>query len=214
MDINAISNISAATAAYPSSTPAKAAEEKDVKKAADDTAVVYEKSTDTDKVSPKLTNPQKMTAEQRTAFVAQLKADQEKINNQLMSIVQQSISKQGSTFAIANTDDMWKFLADGNFEADADTIAQAKADIAEDGYWGVEQTSDRIVDFAIALSGNDTKKADMLLDAFKKGFKEATGLWGKDLPDISSKTYDAVVSKFDSWKNGTYKADNTESVTE
>ena len=35
-----------------------------------------------------------------------------------------------------------------NLTVDADTIAQAKKDIAEDGYWGVEKTSDRILDFA------------------------------------------------------------------
>ena len=72
----------------------------------------------------------------------------------------------------------------------------------EDGYWGVEQTSERILDFAKALSGNDPDKADLLLDAFKKGFKEATKTWGDELPDISKRTYDAVLEKFDKWKNG------------
>ena len=87
------------------------------------------------------------------------------------------------------------------------TKAQAQADIAEDGYWGVEQTSDRILDFAKALSGNDPEKADLLLDAFKKGFEQATGAWGKELPDISQRTYDAVVEKFEAWKNGDAVAD-------
>ena len=32
-------------------------------------------------------------------------------------------------------------------------------------------------------------KADLLLDAFKKGYEEATGAWGKELPEISKKTY-------------------------
>ena len=62
-----------------------------------------------------------------------------------------------------------------NLTVDADTIAQAKKDIAEDGYWGVEKTSDRILDFAKALSGGDKDKADELLNAFKKGFSQATG---------------------------------------
>lgn len=69
---------------------------------------------------------------------------------------------------------MWSFLAKGDFTVDEATRAQAQADIADDGYWGVDQTSDRILDFAKALSGNDPGKADLLLDAFKKGFKEAT----------------------------------------
>jgi hypothetical protein len=48
------------------------------------------------------------------------------------------------------------------------------------------------------------------LAAFKKGYEQATGTWGKELPEISSKTYDAVVKKFDAWKNG----GKTESSTE
>ncbi len=106
---------------------------------------------------------------------------------------------------------MWKFLASGEFTVDEETKKNAREAISEDGYWGVNQTSDRIVDFAIALSGNDPSKAEELLDAFKKGFDEATKAWGKDLPDISQKTYDAVLSKFDAWKNGTYTTNKSDS---
>ena len=120
---------------------------------------------------------------------------------QLRSIVEQMMTKQG--VAIGTADSMWSFLAKGDFTVDEATRAQAQADIADDGYWGVDQTSDRILDFAKALSGNDPEKADLLLDAFKKGFKEATKSWGQDLPDISQRTYDAVVEKFNKWKNGT-----------
>ena len=40
----------------------------------------------------------------------------------------------------------------------------------------------------------------MLLDAFKKGYEEATGAWGKELPSISKDTYKAVEEKFAAWK--------------
>ena len=133
-------------------------------------------------------------------MVAKLKADAEQRTSQLRSLVEKMMTKQGT--AIANADSMWSFLADGNFTVDEETQKQAQADIAEDGYWGVEQTSDRILDFAKALSGNDPEKADLLIDAFKKGFEDATKSWGKDLPDISRRTYDAVLEKFDKWKNG------------
>ncbi len=82
---------------------------------------------------------------------------------------------------------------------DAATKAQAQADIAEDGYWGVNQTSDRIIDFAKALTGGDPSKAEAMRDAFKKGFEQATKTWGDKLPDISQKTYDAAMKKFDDW---------------
>lgn len=35
--------------------------------------------------------------------------------------------------------------------------------------------------------------------AVEKGFKEATKSWGKELPDISNNTYDAVMKKFDDY---------------
>ena len=62
--------------------------------------------------------------------------------SQMQSLVTKMFSKQGIT--IGTADDMWKALAGGNFTADADTIAQAKEDISENGYWGVKQTSERI----------------------------------------------------------------------
>ena len=41
-----------------------------------------------------------------------------------------------------------------------------------------------------------------MIEAFQKGFREATKSWGKTLPDISQKTYDAVMDKMNKWKNG------------
>lgn len=199
MGINAISSTNAQqTTAYTSQTAeaAKTTSEKDTTKV--ESGVVYEKSNDTNTVTKK-TN---------TALVAKLKADAEQRTAQLRSLVEKMMTQQGQT--IGKADDMWKFLAKGDFTVDAATKAQAQADIAEDGYWGVEQTSDRILDFAKALSGNDPEKADLLLDAFKKGFKEATKSWGDKLPDISQRTYDAVVEKFDAWKNGTAVAETAQ----
>ncbi|MBQ6134563.1 MAG: hypothetical protein IJI65_10460 [Lachnospiraceae bacterium] len=160
-------------------------------------AAVYERSAESKTVSAKNMNVD------RDALVAQLKADSEAQVKSLMDIVNKTISGQGKAFSMASGDDMWKFLASGNFTVDAETKAQAQKDIAEDGYWGVEKTSDRIVDFAKALSGGDEKKADELIGAFKKGFEQATKAWGKTLPDISQKTYDRVLEKMDNWKNGT-----------
>lgn len=158
-----------------------------------DTGVVYEKSSDQTSGT--------VTKKTDYALVNKLKADAEERTSQLRSLVEKMMTKQG--VAIGTADSMWSFLAKGDFTVDEATRAQAQADIADDGYWGVDQTSDRILDFAKALSSNDPEKADLLLDAFKKGFKEATKSWGQDLPDISQRTYDAVVEKFNKWKNGT-----------
>lgn len=153
--------------------------------------VIYEKSSSsTEKTTTKTDN---------SAIIAQLKKDAEERTSQLRSIVEQMMTKQGA--AIGNSDSMWSFLAKGDYTVSADVKAQAQADIAEDGYWGVEQTSDRILDFAKALCGGDADKADEMLEAFKEGFEKATKTWGDSLPEISQKTYDAVLEKFEQWKN-------------
>ena len=164
-----------------------------------ETGVVYEKDSRTSDTVTKKTD---------YALVNKLKEDAEQRTAQLRSLVEKIMTKQGA--AIGTADSMWSFLAKGDFEVDTATKAQAEKDIAEDGYWGVEQTSDRILDFAKALSGNDPEKADLLLDAFKKGFSEATKSWGDELPDISQRTYDAVVEKFENWKNGTKTAETAQ----
>ncbi len=189
-------------------TTAAAANTKDTeksentKKADSDTAVIYEKhaSSSTGK-----------STTSHAAVIAQLKADSEARTAQLQSLVEKMLAKQGQTLAAA--DDMWSFLAKGNLKADPETIAQAQKDVAEDGYWGAEQTSDRILSFAKALAGDDPAKADELLNAFKKGYKQATKTWGSDLPSLCSDTYDLVEKKFNEWKNSTKDTSDT-SVTE
>lgn len=195
--MNAISNVTTATSTNTTTAVAKkAAEEAPVNKttSAEETGVVYEKSSDNEKVT---------STKDNKAIIAKLKADAEARTSQLRSIVEQLITKQGTAFGKATDDEMWKFLAKGEFTVSADVKAQAEADIAEDGYWGVEQTSDRILDFAKALAGNDPDKAEEMLEAFKEGYKQATKAWGDELPEISQKTYDAVLEKFDAWKNAT-----------
>ena len=193
---------SAVAAAYAQQTVSTKSTKETVKKSSEaketassrsseDTAVVYEKSSS----SSETTGSTKPNA----AIIAQLKADAEARTAQLQSLVEKMISKQGQTLGTA--DDMWSFLAKGNLKADPETIAQAKKDVAEDGYWGAEQTSDRILSFAKALSGDDPEKAEELLNAFKKGYSEATKTWGNDLPSLCSDTYDLVEKKFNEWMN-------------
>ena len=154
----------------------------------EESGVVYEPSKENPTASA-----QKYT--QNTELVNKLKADTESHTKQLQNIVQQLMTKQGQTFNNAN--DMWRFLASGKFEVDEATKLQAQKDIAEDGYWGVNQTSDRIIDFAKALTGGDPSKIEDMRDAFKKGYEQAEKTWGGKLPEISKQTYDAVMEKFD-----------------
>lgn len=198
-----INNVATANANVISNTTEKPSEKatttKENTSAFDETAVVYEKSS---AEAPKSATANKNAGIDREALIAQMKADTEARMNQLTSIVQQMMNGQGKAFSLATgNDDIWKFLASGEYTVTEAAKLQAQEDISEDGYWGVKQTSDRILDFAKALAGGDASKADELLDAFKKGYEQATGAWGKDLPDISKETYKAVEEKFAAWKN-------------
>lgn len=191
MDVNAISTTTATAAAYSGSQTTVTTKASASTSAKDNTGVVYEPSKEAQTTSTK------KTYTQNTELVNKLKADAEARTSQLRSLVEKMFTKQGQT--LASTDDMWKFLASGDFEVDAATKAQAQEDISEDGYWGVKQTSERILSFAKALTGGDPDKAEEMREAFEKGFKEAIKSWGKELPEISQKTYDAVMKGFDEW---------------
>ncbi len=169
--------------------------------------VVYEKSEEKSDTSKKATySVNKMSAEDRAALVKQLKADQESRQQQLTSLVQQMMTKQATTYTNAN--DMWKFLAKGDFTVDAQTKLQAQKDIADDGYYGVQQTADRLFDFASALAGDDVDKMKKMQEAMQKGFDQATKAWGQKLPDISQRTMDAANKKFEEY----YKSKNSAST--
>ena len=159
-------------------------------------AAEYVKSSDTDtaKTSSAKTD--------RSALIQQLKDDMEAQKASLMEIVRKTMAGQGTAIGNASSeDDVGHFLASGKFTIDEAAKKKAQEAISEDGYWGVEKTSDRILDFAKALTGDDATKADEMFKAFKKGYQQATKSWGKTLPDISKKTYDAVEKKFNEWKN-------------
>lgn len=165
------------------------AEETSSQSKAEESGVVYEPSAQTK------TDSAKKTYKPDTNLINKLQADADARTSQLRSLVEQLMGKQAKTFGDAT--DMWKFLKDGDYTVDPATKAQAQADIAEDGYWGVNQTSDRILSFATALTGGDPDKIEEMREAFKKGYEKAEKTWGGKLPEISQQTYDAVMKKFD-----------------
>lgn len=99
---------------------------------------------------------------------------------------------------------------DGSFSVDLSGIApkdrqtlisKAQEDVSENGYFGVKQTSQRILEFAKAITGGDPEKMENMKKVVDKAFKQVGGIFGgyNNLPDISKKTYDAVMQGFDEW---------------
>lgn len=199
MGINGINeNTSFYNANYNSAGTSKTQfKEESNQKSSEELAVVYEKNTS-------VKQEQKATYKVDQKQIDRLKADAESHKKQLQDIVDKLITKQGQAFDIANGKNLKNLYA--GLKVDAKTRAQAQADISEDGYYGVKQTSQRIFDFAMALSGGDPDKMEKMRSAFEKGFKLATKSWGDKLPDICHQTYDAVQSLFDDYKNQQNKA--------
>ena len=194
MGINGINeNTSVYNANYNSAGTSKTrSKEESNQKNSEELAAVYEKNTS-------VKQEQKATYKVDQKQIDRLKADAESHKKQLQDIVDKLITKQGQAFDIANGKNLKNLYA--GLKVDAKTRAQAQADISEDGYYGVKQTSQRIFDFAMALSGGDPDKMEKMRSAFEKGFKQATKSWGDKLPDICHQTYDAVQSLFDDYKN-------------
>lgn len=156
--------------------------------------VVYEKSASTKKDSAN-------QIYNRNSIVSKLKADQQSRAESMRSLVDKLLNKQKDKYDIANSN-LSSIFRNAAANADPATIKKAQEDISEDGYWGVNKTSDRMVSMAIALSGGDTSKADEMMNAIQKGFDKATTAWGEKLPDISQRTLEATKQKMEDWKNG------------
>jgi len=163
-----------------------------------DKAAVYEKSNIKEK--------QNKIYKRDSDTVERMMADAEKSAQNLRDLVEKMLLKQGQTFN--DSTDIYSLLREGKVKVDPETSAQAQRDIADDGYWGINQTSDRLVSFAKALTGGDPAKVDEMINAVKKGFELATKAWGGELPEISKNTLDAAISKMEAWRDSDQSDDS------
>ena len=207
MSVYGVTN--AQTTSYPSTS--RTSTKQDNKKSSEttsnkeDSGVVYEPSNLT---GGKDAN----TVKDYSSIVKKMKSELKSKNQQLQNLVNQLLNKQANKYT--SLADLFK-----NATADPATIAQAQKDIADDGYWGVEQTSDRFVAMAQALSGGDATKADEMIAAIKKGYEQASKAWGDKLPAICRRAMDAATKKLEAWrdslsKNETETEKDSETKTE
>lgn len=198
MSVNTVNSVSAADVANTYKPSAKKTVDEKDNKPAENSAwegkgAVYDASA-------------KPSAADRAAIVKQMQMDVDARVDQMRNLIAEMMGKQGKAAELG--DGIWKMFADGNYKnVDAAAIAQAKEDIAEGGYWSADKTSDRILDFAVALAGDDKEKLGKMMDAFKEGYAKAEKMWGRELPDLCKNTYDSVLEKFDKKLNPTSEAE-------
>ena len=120
-------------------------------------------------------------------------------NQRLKSMVEKLVKRQGLAYDTA------KNIADSSDEilipVDEDVRMEAENDISEKGYFGINQTSERIISFAKAISHGKSSKIDFIKSYAMQGFEEAAKHWNGNLPVICRETYNAVDRKFNDWSN-------------
>ena len=208
MDISGITQ--AMTANYENSKVSKEEEKKSIETLADSIRGEETAAAEYTKSEP---SSIKETVKRDTAMIEKMKAEAELRTAQLRSLVEKMLLKQGQKFTtMADAMDMIK---EGTITVDDEIATEAAEEISDDGYWGVEQTSERMFSFAKALAGNDPTKADTMLEALQKGIDEATKSWGGELPEICKKTLEATQKKLTDWRDGiTAEAEDTTATPE
>ena len=134
---------------------------------------------------------QKPAAIRDEKSVQRLMADGNRAYEHLRELVIRLLERQGFSAERLRSDGSPVFI-------DQEARTELEALLSTEGDLGIEKTSDRIVDFAIALSGGDKEKAGLLKEAIIQGFREAEKTLG-GLPEISLKTYERVMEKFEAW---------------
>jgi hypothetical protein len=129
--------------------------------------------------------------------IAALKSEAEMAAENLRRLVEQLILKQNENYRVSAGDSPRDIPADMSIST-ADMEA-ARIAVSEDGEFGVKAVSDRLVDFAISISGGDKSKLEELISAIDAGFAAAKETLGGELPDICIQTYDETMRKLNEW---------------
>ena len=108
-------------------------------------------------------------------------------------MIETLLNRQAETQGLANG---WSLR---DIEITDEMRAEAQSMIDEGGYFSVEATAGRILDFAVALTGGDPARIDLMRDAVERAFRQAERMFGGELPDISHQTLEAVRNGFNEW---------------
>ena len=122
--------------------------------------------------------------------------EQSLLENQFRRMIFDLLERQG--YALNTLEGMTPEEIE-NLEISVDDEARQEALdlIGPDGPYGVEATSDRIIEFAKVLANKDPSRLPALREAIEKGFDQAKNMLGGSLPEISTKTHARTMEKFD-----------------
>lgn len=77
------------------------------------------------------------------------------------------------------------------------SVDEANELLGDDGFFGIEQTSDRVANFVFSFAGDDLELLEKGRAGVVQGFEEALKMFGGELPEISYKTQERTLSLID-----------------
>ena len=114
--------------------------------------------------------------------------------------MQSNLLKEEGGFTKSAATDFQSFLKDIGYEGKpiAELSQEEAAElVSEDGFFGIDKTSQRIADFVINGAAGDESKFRAGREGMIQGFKEAEAMWGGKLPEISQKTMAKAIETVD-----------------
>ncbi|NLY74728.1 MAG: hypothetical protein GX075_05435 [Firmicutes bacterium] len=191
-------------------TPKLALSYRSIKSKVTEVKLDYKKGNDVEK-SPQFQQQQtiyeSLTLERKVTYdrpkvhqktIQELKDECENSLSHLRQIVTALLKRQGLEFR-----DISEIKPKEWDDVTIDEIAQAEAQtmLEGDGELSPAKVSDRIVNFAKAISGGDKSKFDLLKKAIDDGFEAARIDFGDELPGVCKETYQLTMEKLEAWIN-------------
>ncbi len=176
------------------------------------TTLVTDKTAPTveaEKAAEKATEENESTEEKLYSYdvetVTRLLAESQDKVSQFKNLLKMLLNKQGDKAEIGQLPDEsdanynLSVDKDGNIVFSEEALKEVGLDeFDEDGYWGAEQTAQRIFDMAVAFAGTDEGLLGKMKDSISKAFAECEEIFGGEgkLADVSYKTRDRIDELF------------------
>lgn len=142
----------------------------------------------------------KISKEEAGEIRAQITEQARAMLSSSLSVQNQVVEQSQSDDFQAQYEEFQSFLQNIGYEGKP--IAELSQDeaaelVAEDGFFGIAQTSQRIAEFVIngAAGNEDLLRAGR--EGILQGFKEAEEIWGGELPEISQETMQRSLEMID-----------------
>ncbi len=133
------------------------------------------------------------------------------LNIKSVEMTQENTNSQSFLMNIINNTEVYDFLSgkeiDGGLSLasigyDGKPITEltpdeAKELVSDNGFFGIDQTSQRVSGFVISLAGDNVEALQEARRGVVKGFEEAEKMWGGELPEISYKTQEQTLKIID-----------------